>query len=50
MVVGGASSLPFNNPNTMAEPTETRVLSGTSCSVLMFASFLDWSKSWCSRN
>jgi hypothetical protein len=46
MVVGGASNLPFNSPSTMAEPTETRIFSGVSCLVLMFASFLDWSKSW----
>jgi len=30
MVVGGASNLPFNSPSTMAEPTETRILSGMS--------------------
>lgn len=28
MVVGLASSLPLNKPSTMAEPMETRILSG----------------------
>jgi len=37
MVVGGASNLPFNNPSTMAEPTDTRIFSGTSCSVHILA-------------
>jgi len=37
MVVGMASNMPFNSPRTMAEPTETRIFFGTSCSRLMFA-------------
>ena len=34
MVVGLASSLPFNKPSTMAEPVETRILSGVDASVI----------------
>ena len=46
MVVGGASSLPFRSPSTMAEPTEILIFSGASCSAFMFASFLDGGKCW----
>lgn len=34
MVVGLASSLPFNKPRTMAEPVETRILSGIDALVI----------------
>jgi len=34
MVVGLASSLPLNKPSTMAEPVETRILSGVDALVI----------------
>ena len=34
MVVGLASSLPFNKPRIMAEPVETRILSGVDAQVI----------------
>jgi len=34
MVVGLASSLPLSNPRTMAEPVETRILSGIDALVI----------------
>jgi hypothetical protein len=41
-VVGLSSSLPLSNPNTIAEPIETRNLSGKHVSViLMYPTFLD---------
>lgn len=34
MVVGLASSLPFNKPSTMADPVETRILLGIDALVI----------------